>query len=278
MVITPKIRTLDFTFKDNYKCFNLIAEEVTGEILPKQIITCAGYNASLVGPTIIVNPNDSISINLINKLPYKTSLNFSGLDVPSYFNKITVNSGASYEYRFNIKNYPGTFMYHPNPLDNKVYNSGLIGGFIISDPMEDAINNLKDYLIILQDWHIDTKSSNGNDLNFFTFNGKCYPKTESLKVSHGNKVRIRFINNEGSNYPIHIEGHQFKIVGTDGFPIKREAQLYKNTLLISSGESWDIEFYAKNPGTWGIYSNNIKHISNDYKNSLGGMYTTIKYV
>ena len=116
------------------------------------------------------------------------------------------------------------------------------------------------------------------EFNFFTMNGKCYPLTEPLPVNFGDTVKVRFGNIQMHHHPIHLHGHQFKVVGADGFPIRKETQIYKNTILVASGETWDIEFIAKNPGIWPMHCHMPHHVTNNGAPGVGGMFTTVNYV
>lgn len=105
--------------------------------------------------------------------------------------------------------------------------------------------------------------------NFFTMNGKCYPNTKPLPVSYGDIVNIRFGNIQIHHHPIHLHGHEFKIVGADGFPIRKKNQIYKNTILVSSEETWDIEFEARNPGIWLVHCHMLHHVTNNRAIGIG---------
>ena len=98
--------------------------------------------------------------------------------------------------------------------------------------------------------------------NFFTVNRKYYINTKLLPVSYGDIVNIRFGNIQMHHHPIHLHGHEFKIVGADGFPIRKKNQIYKNTILVSSEETWDIEFEARNPGIWPVHCHMLHHVTN----------------
>ena len=58
-------------------------------------------------------------------------------------------------------------------------------------------------------------------------NGKCYPNTKPLPVSYGDIVNIRFGNIQMHHHPIHLHGHEFKIVGADGFPIRKRIKFIR---------------------------------------------------
>ena len=62
---------------------------------------------------------------------------------------------------------------------------------------------------------------------------------------------------------MHLHGQPFKIVATDGYPVPEAAQLTKDTLLISPGERYDVEFTASAPGTWLLHCHIAHHTTND---------------
>lgn len=297
MVITPGIEDLDYEYKDGVKHFTLIAEEVDLELIPGLFVKAWGYNGSVPGPTIIVNPKDKVCIKVINNLPEKTSVHWHGLEVPNDMDGVPpvepspyIYPGEYFDYHFDINNPPGTYMYHSHVSVMIQDNAGLLGGFIVENPKDNKRKNYKDYLIVLQEWAVnklpwgDITKGNYNltfkmpDFNFFTFNGKCYPLTKPLPVHYGDTVRIRYCNIQMHHHPIHLHGHQFKVVGADGFPIRKETQIYKNTILVASGETWDVEFIAKNPGIWPLHCHMPHHVTNNGAEGIGGMFTTVNYI
>jgi len=109
------------------------------------------------------------------------------------------------------------------------------------------------------------------DYNLFTINGRSFPDTEPIKVKSGERVRLRLINGGTSTvHPMHLHGHQFKIVAVDGNEVPPIAQLTRNTNTLHPGETYDIEFIANNPGTWLFHCHELHHAD-------GGMIVPIVY-
>lgn len=109
------------------------------------------------------------------------------------------------------------------------------------------------------------------DYNLFTINGRSFPDTEPIKVKRGERVRLRLINGGTSTiHPMHLHGHQFKIVAIDGNEVSPIAQLTRNTNTLHPGETYDIEFIANNPGTWLFHCHELHHAD-------GGMIVPIVY-
>lgn len=71
-------------------------------------------------------------------------------------------------------------------------------------------------------------------------------------------------------HPIHIHGHSFTIVATDGNPVPAAAQLTKDTVLIGPGERYDLLLVADNPGVWMVHCHIESHAAN-------GMMTLLQY-
>ena len=62
---------------------------------------------------------------------------------------------------------------------------------------------------------------------------------------------------------MHLHGTFFKIVATDGNPVPEAAQWTKDTINVSPGERYDIEFVATNPGQWMLHCHIPHHLTND---------------
>lgn len=296
MVITPGIKDLPYTYDDGIKYFTLIAEEIVWELVDGIFVRAWGYNGSTPGPTIRVFPGDKVCIRVINHLSERTSVHWHGLEVPNIMDGVPpiepspyIEPGEYFDYTFTISNPPGTYMYHSHVNVSVQDNAGLLGGLIVEDPRMQNRKKYKDYLCLLQEWAIGalpwgnlTKGTYDltfvkPEFNFFTINGKCYPDTKPLPVEYGDTVRVRFGNIQMNHHPMHLHGHQFRVVGADGFPIARDTQIYKNTILVASGETWDIRFLANNEGIWPFHCHMPHHVTNNGAPPVGGMFTTVNY-
>ena len=268
MVITPDIPDLPFILRSGVKYFELIAEPVKQEILPGLYINGWGYNGSIPGPTILVYPGDRVSVRVTNRLPEATSVHWHGLNVPNRMDGVPeiepspkIEPNKYFDYTFTVANSPGTHMYHTHFNSQRQQMMGLGGAFIILN-REKTENIQRDYFLMLQEftlkglkmgevapgeYDIDTMS---HDFNFFTINGKCFPS---------------------------ISGHQFRISASDGNSIPVSERMVKNTVNVASGETYDVEFKADNPGEWPFHCHIPHHMSNNMQNGMGGMVTVISY-
>ena len=64
------------------------------------------------------------------------------------------------------------------------------------------------------------------------------------------------------HHPIHLHGHAFKIVATDGGSIPASAQWPETTVLVPVGSTRTIEFVANNPGDWVMHCHMTHHVMN----------------
>ncbi|WP_302739128.1 multicopper oxidase domain-containing protein [uncultured Clostridium sp.] len=105
----------------------------------------------------MVNEGDNVCVRVINKLPERTSVHFHGLEIANDMDGVQpvepspyIEPNEYFDYKFKIKNPPGTYMYHSHVNVMVQDNAGLLGGFIVNDSKDDKRKNYKDYLILLQ--------------------------------------------------------------------------------------------------------------------------------
>lgn len=295
MVYTPDIIDLPYKLQNGVKYFELIAEPVKRELLPGLFINGWGYNGSIPGPTIQVHTDDYVNIRVINRLPQPTTVHWHGLDVPNRMDGVPdvelspkIEPGRYFDYHFRITNPPGTHMYHTHFNNSFQQMMGLGGAFLILSRNPNTYIQ-RDYFLMLQEFAViglemgEIKPGTYNldpmshDFNFFTVNGRCYPFATPLTVKAGENVRIRLGNIVHDAHPMHIHGHQFSVTASDGNPIFGPNRLIKNTVNVASGDTFDIEFKANNPGNWPFHCHIPHHMSNNMQMAMGGMSTVIEY-
>lgn len=206
-----------------------------------------------------------------------------------------IAAGETYTYEFTVQP-AGTHFYHTHGSfhgdEAQQMDAGLSGAFIIEP--RGYIRPDKEYTLILDEWQVSPMSAasggatgwirpalahggdgeehehmmnlmmagtgHGMEANLFTINGLAFPDAEPIRVSPGQRVRLRMINAGTSTFhPMHLHGHQFKIVATDGNPVPPAAQLTRNTTTVHPGETVDIEFTAGNPGAWLLHCHELHH-------------------
>lgn len=284
------------------KEFSLAARVVSWELAPGKVVQAWAYNGQVPGPELRVSEGDTVKVIFKNELPVPTSIHWHGVDVPNAMDGVpgltqpAVQPGETFVYEF-IARPAGTRFYHTHGsqmgLDEaSQMDRGLYGALII-EPRGAQPAYDREYTLILDDWiapssEMTTPSSphGGHEssspgpeggspgeitYNVFTLNGKAFPATKPMTVRQGERVRLRLINvSSMSFHPMHLHGHQFKVIATDGNPVPEAAQVTKNTITVMPGESYDIEFLANNPGTWLFHCHELHHADS-------GMATVVHY-
>lgn len=271
--------------------FTLVASEFDWEIQPGKVVRAWGYNGTMPGPEIRVKEGDTVRITLKNELPVGTTIHWHGvmvppeMDGPAGLNQAEVEPGDSFVYEFTATP-AGTRMYHSHTDVVNQIALGLYGAFIV-EPREQSVEYDKEYVYTLAEWDDELTPAvamgteprgprdsqlRGGELgtDIFLMNGKAHEGIPPIIVDEGDRVLIRLINMGSLIHPIHLHGHLFKIVSTDGNPVPEAAQLTKDTVAIAPGERYDIELVADNPGVWMVHCHIESHAAN-------GMMTLLEY-
>lgn len=280
-VITPNGESLPWKMEGGVKEFRLTVEEIEWEVAPGMKIKAWGYNGRTPGPTIEAVEGDRVRIYVTNRLKEATAVHWHGLLLPSGMDGVTgltqkgIQPGETFVYEFTLRQH-GTQMYHSHGDEMVQMGMGAMGFFIVH-PKKPARKIDRDYAIFLGEWSVPPGGSRPNpnimtDFNLFTFNGKAYPGTAPLIARTGERVRIRLANAGQESHPIHLHGHNFKIVATDGGDIPESAQWPETTAVVFPGQTRDFEFIAA-AGDWAFHCHRRHHPMNamghDAPNMIG---------
>ena len=281
-VITPNGTTLPWVMKNGVKEFHLTAEPVKREFAPGMIVNCWGYNGQTPGPTIEAVEGDRVRFLVTNHLKEHTSIHWHGIFLPNGMDGVggltqpQIKPGETYVYEFTLRQH-GTHLYHPHADETVQMALGMMGFFIIH-PRNAPRRIDRDFCIFPHMWFIEPGSMTPNpsimlDFNIFTFNSRAFPGTDPLVVKRGDRVRLRFANISMTDHPIHIHGHRFWVVETDGGQIPESAWWPETTLNIMPGTTRAVEFVADLPGDWPLHCHKSHHamnaMSHDLPNVIG---------
>ena len=280
-VVTPNGSTLPWEMKEGVKVFRLTAEQCQWEVAPGMVINAWCYNGQTPGPTIEAVEGDRVRIYATNKLPEPTAIHWHGILLPSGMDGVQglsqkgIPPGETYVYEFTLRQH-GTQMYHSHGDEMVQIGLGTMGFFIIH-PKKRPYRIDRDFALFVNEWFIPpgSKTPNPNimtDFNIFTFNSRAFPGTQPLVARSGDRVRIRIGNVGQESHPVHLHGHTFKIVATDGGDIPSSAQWPETTVLVAPGQTRDFEFIATG-GDWAMHCHRRHHPMNamghDIPNVLG---------
>ena len=135
----------------------------------------------------------------------------------------------------------------------------------------------RDFAIMLHEWRIDPGTSRPDpnemsDFNVLTMNARAFPGTDPWVVGHNDKVRIRYGNlSPMDHHPIHLHGHYFKIVATDGGDIPPAGQWPETTVLVPVGTTRTVELVADALGDWAVHCHMTHHVMNQMGHEFPNM-------
>ncbi len=98
-------------------------------------------------------------------------------------------------------------------------------------------------------------------LGILDINGKKFHEIPPLLVKEGEWIKIRFKHTFGGPHPMHLHGHLFKILTKNGKPLTG-SPIYADSVLLFSGEEYEVAFQADNPGLWMEHCHNLGHAAN----------------
>ena len=282
-VTTPDGSTLPFTMKHGVKEFHLVAEPVQQEFAPGMTVNAWGYNGSSPGPTLEAVEGDRVRILVTNRLPEHTTIHWHGIFLPNGMdgvgglNQPHIKPGETYAYEFTLRQH-GTHMYHPHADEMVQMAMGMMGFFIIHPKTARGPRIDRDFAIFPHMWYIEpgTATPNPNimiDFNLFSFNGRVFPGTAPMIVRQGDRVRIRLANLSMTSHPLHIHGHRFWVVETDGGQIPESGWWPETSLNVLPGTTRAVDFVADAPGDWAFHCHKNHHVMNamghDIPNVIG---------
>lgn len=279
-VTVPNGHTLSYKMVNGVKEFQLTVEEVDHEFAPGMKAKCWGYNGTTPGPVIEAVEGDRVRILVTNHLKEQTAVHWHGIFLPNNMDGISgltqkgIEPGESFAYEFTLKQH-GTFMYHSHGDEMTQIGMGTMG-FLIVHPKKTPYKIDRDFTIFLNEWAVPPGTSKPNpqimtDFNMFTFNSKVYPGTAPLIVKQGQRVRIRFGNVGQESHPIHIHGHAFRVVATDGGDVPLSAQYPETTVVVFPGQTRDVEFIADAVGDWPLHCHRRHHPMNAMGHEIPNM-------
>jgi len=282
-VTIPNGEALPFKIVDGVKVFHLIAEKVEHEFAPGLVAHCWGYNGRVNATVIEAVEGERIRIYVTNKLDVPTSAHWHGIFLPNGMDGVAgvtqapIYPGETFKYEWTLRQH-GTYMYHSHYDPMTQEGMGMTGMFIIHPRVagEDHVVD-RDFVLLSNEYAIAPGTRRPDpfemsDFNVLTFNGRAFPGTDALVVKKGERVRIRFGNLSAmDHHPIHLHGYKFKVTATDGGKIPLAAQIAETTVLVSVGQTRDIEFVADVEGDWIMHCHMTHHTMTQMGHDLPNM-------
>ncbi len=276
---------LEPRIENGVKVFDLDISVIEWNILDDERVMAYAINRQVPGPRIRVTEGDTVRFNVTNNLPESTTIHWHGLilpnamDGPAEITQEPIPPGETFTYEFTTQQY-GTYFYHSHDHVDRQQALGLYGALII-DPKDPAVAaaNVADheYVVQLQEWleregyTFPAMPMEGGMPNYFTINGKAYPETETVRMTVGETLLVRFIGtNNGFIHPMHIHGGPFRVVAIDGYPVPEGTGELRDTVNVGPGQRYDVLWEAREPGKWLLHCHIAHHTTNNNVEEEGG--------
>jgi len=229
--------------------FNLNVQADSTEFFPGHMTPTYGVNGNILGPTLILNKGDNVTLNVTNQLPTTTTMHWHGLHVPAHADggpHQIIQQGTTWSPSFTVLNDAATYWYHPhgeNKTDIQV-TKGIAGFIIIRDSIESALNlprsyGIDDFPLVVQTKCFDVLYQTAIATMFDTVpmvNATINP----FLNAPAQVVRLRLLN--GSSDRSYMFGFSnnmnFHLIATDGGLISAPLQISR--IRMSPGERVEI--------------------------------------
>ena len=269
--------------ENGVKVFTLTTSVFRWTILPGVTVDAYGFNGQVPGPTVRFRERDHVRIDVINHLPETTTVHWHGLilpnimDGPAHITQEPIENGQVYRYSFTVVQ-SGTYLYHSHDHVDRQQALGLYGALIIDPATPDpSLAADHEYTLLMQEWlkreglTYPAMPMDGGQPNFFTFNGKAFPATDTIQMKVGETLKVRMIgSNNGFIHPIHIHGGPFQVVARDGVTLSSAARFMADTINIGPGQRYDVIWKALSSGKWLIHCHIGHHTTNNNVETQGG--------
>lgn len=206
---------------------NLVLQEGTTEFYPGIVTNTMGANGSLLGPTLLMNQGDNVSITVENQLSESTTIHWHGMHVAPENDggpHSVILAGATWNPQFTVLDKAGLNWYHPHlhMMTDKHVSKGIAGLIIVRDNEEATLGlplsyGIDEFPIVMQTKGFDASGQIlvHTDLDTAVMvNG-----TVSATVDFPSQVvRLRMLNG-ASQRVMEIgfsDNRSFSLIGTDG--------------------------------------------------------------
>jgi len=242
---------------DGSRAFDLELQSGESELLPGTVTETWGANGHHLAPTLRASRGDEVMPQVSNALDEETTtIHWHGMHLPAAADggpHQTIEPGTTWSPQWTIDQPAATLWYHPHPngeTEDHIYR-GLVGMFIVDDPVADELALPDDYgaddiPLIIQDKKLDDDGSLDFSKGMISptgllgdeilVNGTHDPH---LEVSD-ERVRLRLLNASGARvYDIGFaDEREFELIATDGGLLAAPVRM--DRIELSPGERAEI--------------------------------------
>jgi FtsP/CotA-like multicopper oxidase with cupredoxin domain len=226
----------------------------------------------------LVNSANLTKLFTLNGTPFRVAA-IDGWDIhqPDEMTgkRLKIGGGGRYDVTFTMTDHPVTLALHGEGSEAEDYlvfggdGQGTpdtrMGGEVL-DPLEYGSPSPapfgettvfdREFLMMLDQFYLGYYNGRANSL--WTINGEVFPNTPTYVVKEGELVKIRIVNRSLVYHPMHLHGHHVFVLSRNGHPYKG-SPLWLDTVLVEPGETYELAFYANNPGIWMDHCHVLEH-------------------
>ncbi|MBL7767287.1 MAG: multicopper oxidase domain-containing protein [Chitinophagaceae bacterium] len=256
--------------------FNLNIRDTNKVFYPGFTTNTFGINAAYLGPTLMLNKGDSISVTFYNQLMDTTTIHWHGMHVSAMNDggpHITIPPISAWNPTFKVRDHAAMYWYHPHMhmMTNLHASLGAAGLVIVRDSTEATLNlprryGIDDFPLVIQSKCFDANKQivigNASD-SVMMVNGTINPY---LPVP-AQVVRLRLLNASSERvYNLGFQGNlSFFQIGSDGGLLNAPVSLTR--LRLAPGERAEILIDLSGKNGQNIY---LKSFASELPNAIYG--------
>src|ERR1700728_2043257 len=107
----------------------------------------------------------------------------------------------------------------------------------------------------------ESKFAGHGEFDYWTINGKSFPKTETVTLTEGKRYRVAMTNRSMDDHPIHLHRHTFEVTSLEGRPL---SGLLKDVVVVKAGTTAAVDFTARNPGSTLFHCHQQTHMDSGF--------------
>ena len=226
------------------------------------VVRMLAYNGSIPGPTLHVDQESEIVVEVTNEGDVEATVHWHGLRLENRYDGVPhetqapIPAGGTFTYRLQFPD-PGFYWYHPHIREDFGLEMGLYGTIVVepSDPsywppVDRQLTVTLDDLL-LEDGHIapfrrsgPTYTAMGRYGNVMLTNGQS---RFAAQAEVGEVVRLYLVNTANTRiFNVALPGARMKLVGGDSGRYERE--VFVDEVLLSQSERAVVDVLFERPG------------------------------
>ena len=219
------------------------------EFYPGFSTNTIGYNQDILGPTLILEKGNDVTLNVTNSLSEATTLHWHGLHVSSENDggpHTVIEAGQVWSPSFTVLDNAATYWYHPHLHEHteEQVTRGAAGFIIVRDDEEAQLElprtyGVDDYPIVIQSRAFDTNkqllwSTSSDDVII------CNSTLDAYLDVPAQVIRLRLLNGSTErSYNLGFQGNlEFSQIATDGGLLNTSISMTR--LRLAPGERAEI--------------------------------------